>query len=445
MTKKVTLSILAIVLAGCVLLSAALILVAVLIARGSTSPAAVAPTATESSIDLQMDEIQSQVQSYRGLTMTQPLSRALLTTDELKDHVINEFFADYTDEEAKDDAEELSAFGLLPKDFDLHDFYVKLYSEQIAGYYDNKTKDMYVVSDEGFGGTERMTYAHEFTHVLQDQTYDMENGLKMNDDYCKDHSEYCAAVTALIEGDATLSEQYWYYKYSTDQDKQQIDEFQQTYTSPVYDSAPAYMKEDFLFPYSQGLDFVSSLYKQGQWKAVDAAYKNPPVSTEQIIHPEKYPNDEPIDVTLPDLLKTLGKNWREVDRNTMGEWYTYLLLADGRDASFRLEDQTAKDASAGWGGDAYIYYTNDSNDEFAMVWKSVWDTSADKEEFWQASQTYGQDRWGDPQQQGQDSISWNTTDDGYVTMVDTGSAVLWVMAPSAEVNAQLTAALEAGN
>jgi hypothetical protein len=75
----------------------------------------------------------------------------------------------------------------------------------------------------------------------------------------------------------------------------------------------------------------------------------------------------------------------------------------------------------------------------------VWDTSADKEEFWQASQTYGQDRWGDPQQQGQDSISWNTTDDGYVTMVDTGSAVLWVMAPSAEVNAQLTAALEAGN
>jgi hypothetical protein len=445
MTKKVTLSILAIVLAGCVLLSAALILVAVLIARGSTSTAAVVPTATESSIDLQMDEIQSQVQSYRGLTMTQPLSRALLTTDELKDHVINEFFADYTDEEAKDDAEELSAFGLLPKDFDLHDFYVKLYSEQIAGYYDNQTKDMYVVSDEGFGGTERMTYAHEFTHVLQDQTYDMENGLKMNDDYCKDHSEYCAAVTALIEGDAVLSEQYWYYKYSTDQDKQQIDEFQQTYTSPVYDSAPAYMKEDFLFPYSQGLDFVSSLYKQGQWKAVDAAYKNPPVSTEQIIHPEKYPNDEPIDVTLPDLLKTLGKNWREVDRNTMGEWYTYLLLADGRDASFRLEDQTAKDASAGWGGDAYIYYTNDSNDEFAMVWKSVWDTSADKEEFWQASQTYGQDRWGDPLQQGQDSISWNTTDDGYVTMVDTGSAVLWVMAPSAEVNAQLTVALEAGN
>jgi hypothetical protein len=111
---------------------------------------------------------------------------------------------------------------------------------------------MYVVSDEGFNGTERMTYAHEFTHVLQDQTYDLENGLKDNEAYCKNETEYCAAITALIEGDATLSEQYWFYKYSTDLDKSQVQEFQNSYTSPVYDSAPAYMKEDFLFPYQYG-------------------------------------------------------------------------------------------------------------------------------------------------------------------------------------------------
>ena len=439
MTKKITLSFLAILLSACILLSVVLIGVAVHLSH-SKSTAAV-PTSTPASIDAQMDQIQQEVTSYRGLKMDKPLSRSLLTTAQLKDHVINEFFNDYTAADAQKDSEELSAFGLLPANFDLHDFYIKLYSEQIAGYYDSKTKDMYVVSDEGFNGTERMTYAHEFTHVLQDQNYDLENGIKMNEEYCKNETEYCAAVSALVEGDATLSEQYWYFKYSTDQDKKQISDFQQTYVSPVYDSAPAYMKEDFLFPYSQGLDFVSSLYAKNKWNSIDAAFKNPPVSTEQILHPEKYPDEVPVKVALPDLTKTLGKDWTEIDRNVMGEWYTYLMLADGNDARFRLDDQTAKDASAGWGGDTYVYATNAATKQFVLVWDSQWDTQTDSDQFWQASRTYGNDRWGTAQTDTATSISWQTKDEGLVTMQQTESRVLWMMSPSAEIQKQLMSAL----
>jgi hypothetical protein len=91
----------------------------------------------------------------------------------------------------------------------------------------------------------------------------------VNTDACKADTEYCAAVTALMEGDATLSEQFWLLRYSTNLDKQQIQQFQQTYTSPVYDSAPAYMKQDFLFPYMQGFDFVNALYGKNGWQSVD--------------------------------------------------------------------------------------------------------------------------------------------------------------------------------
>ena len=457
MTKKISLSVLALTLVACVLCSAILIVGAVLIVRTQRVSAATTvplkPTATLSvpsvddanlpaNIAKQMDEIQSQVMSYRGLEMNQPLKRALMTPAKLQDQVVNEFFKDYSAEDAKKDVEILSTLGLLAPGFDLHQFYLDLYSEQIAGYYDDKTKDMYVISGETFGGTERMTYAHEFTHALQDQNYDLENGLKMNEEYCKNETEYCAAVTALVEGDATLSEQYWYLKYSSEQDKQQISDFQKTYASPVYDSAPEYMKQDFLFPYQQGYNFVSYLYSRNKWQSIDAAFKNPPVSTEQILHPDKYPTDKPDVVSVPDLLPVLGNGWTEDDRNVMGEWYTYLVLADGRDVKFRLPDTDAKDASAGWGGDTYIYYSNTADKQFAFVWDTQWDSSIDSNQFWQASQNYGNDRWGTPQSTTKDRITWQTTSEGLVTMRQSGKHVLWLMAPSAEIQTALFSALE---
>jgi hypothetical protein len=472
MSKKIILSILSILVVGCVILSIVAITAVVMISKESkteitaAAPAATAtetvietpdakatfgptetvPSTTQSSTkyDDQMDQIQEEVMSYRGLKQSKPLTRALLTTDQLKDKVINDFFKDYTDEDVKDDVQELSTLGLLPAGFDLKDFYIKLYSEQIAGYYDNETKDMYVVSDEGFNGTERMTYSHEFTHVLQDQNYDIRDGLKDNEDYCKDHTEYCAAVTALIEGDATLSEQYWLYKYGTDKDKKQIQDFQNSYTSPVYDSAPAYMKQDFLFPYQYGLEFVSDLYMKNKWTAVDNAYKDPPVSTEQIMHPDKYPSDVPVKVSLPDFSGVLGKEWRLADDNEMGEWYSYLILAYGRDSKFQLDTDTAKTATDGWGGDHYAFYVNDTTGKSILVWESTWDTENDAQEYWDAVKTYATDRWGAGNNHSVDSVSWASNTDGQILMEHSGSSVLWMIAPTTDLKSKLLDELKFG-
>jgi hypothetical protein len=453
MKNKSLLYILVIFITGIVLLAIGIV-VGILLLNNNVSkplinqatPTTVQATAGTSApipadIANQMDKIQQQVTSYRGLQLNSPFNRQLLTTAQLKVNVVNDFFKDYTPQDAARDSKVLAGFGLLQPGFDLQKFYVDLYSEQVAGYYDEKTKSMYVISDEAFGGTERSTYAHEFTHTLQDQNFDIENGLKITTEHCKADSEYCAAVSALMEGDATLSEQYWLANYSTQLDKQQIQQFQQTYKSPVYDSAPEYMKQDFLFPYSQGADFAYALYSKNQWQGIDDAFKNPPVSTEQILHPQKYPSDKPIPVTMPDFTSTLGSGWSEIDRNVMGEWYTSLILDAGIKTGIRLDVTSAQTAAAGWGGDTYVYYTDKDLNEQAMVWNSLWETDQDTNEFWQASLSYAAKRWGKAAANSDTSSTWTNTDVGMVTMKLSGRNVLWMFSPDETVQSALLAKL----
>lgn len=380
----------------------------------------------------QMDEIQQQVTQIRGKAIKNPLQRDLMSPEDLQDKVINEFFKDYSAEDGVQDSKLLSVLGLIEPDFDLRQFYLDLYSEQVAGYYDSETKEMYVISGSEFGGTERMTYAHEFNHVLQDQYYDLENGLKLNEENCETDTEYCAATTALIEGDSVLTEQYWFLQHSTRQDQQDVIKFQNSYSSPVYDSAPEYMKEDFLFPYINGLEFVTGLHDAGGWEAVDAAFLNPPVSTEQILHPEKYPDDQPVVVNIPDLSSILDEGWEELDRNVMGEWYSYLILARGRSAQFTMNDGDSKTATSGWGGDTYVFYAPQNSEDYLFAWRSNWETGQDMDEFFNQSREYGLARWGIPVFKSSTAVKWESETDGVIIMRRSGNDVLWLMGTSGE-------------
>lgn len=389
-------------------------------------------------IEEQITQIEADVINIRGLSPFSALNRGYLTPDELRQKVEEDFFKDYTAEEAADDVRVLNFFGLLPRDFPLYQFYIDLYHEQIAGYYDPETKEMYVVQDSVFDGPERMTYAHEYTHVLQDQNYDMRAGLKYNEDDCENQSEYCAAVSALIEGDATLTEQNWLIQHSTLRDKKEIQEFASTYTSPILDSAPAYINEDLMFPYLKGLTFVQSLYKDGGYAAIDAAYQQPPISTEQILHPERYPQDQPQDVTL-DLSNVTGTGWRELDAGVMGEWYTYLILAYGHAEDARISEKTAASAAEGWGGDAYSVLWNDDASAGISVLLSQWESEQDADEFLTALYDYGTGRWQAPDAQSAERIEWQETSDGAVLMLRSGLSTLWIIAPNLDIASEISA------
>jgi hypothetical protein len=398
------------------------------------TPVPTETTGIDPKIQAEMDEIEAQVMEMRGLNSTEPVARTLLKTEELHQRVLDDFLADYSEEEARDDVHVLSLLGLIDPDFDLFTFYLDLFTEQIAGFYDDELKEMYVVQGEGFKGPERLTYAHEFVHALQDQTYDLQEGLGFTDETCEEDSERCAGLQALIEGDATLLEEQWLRNYATPQDYLEIVEFIGTFEMPVYDSAPAFMKDDFIFPYTYGLDFVREIHLNGGWAAVDAVYANPPISTEQILHPERYPDDVPIILEAPDLAPFLGEGWREIEHDVLGEWYTRLTLDEF------LYDSPSELAAAGWGGDYYVALYNDERQQGAFILMTIWDSVRDTEEFYLAFQDYGEARFGNGTLSTINS-TWDSNE-GQAMIERWGNQTLWILAPDVQVLEILREAIE---
>jgi hypothetical protein len=291
---------------------------------------------------------------------------------------------------------------------------------------------MFVVQGSGFNGPEKLTYAHEFVHALQDIHYGTQTGLGCDDDAWEEDSERCAAYQALVEGDASFLELQWFSENATRTDLKEIQEFYNSYESPVFDLAPDFMREDFLFPYTSGQPFVEYLYEQDNWSAIDAAYQTPPVSTEQILHPEKYPDDKPILVDIPDLAPALGPGWRELDRGTMGEWSTYLILAHGLDPQAQIDPSTAQDASAGWGGDAYVVYYNDQEQATVLVLSSAWDSPQEAEEFSDSFTEYANARFGSPVNETSGLTTWESSSN-FITFSQNGQNTTWISTPSQEI------------
>ena len=332
-----------------------------------------------------------------------------------------------------DDAKVLALLGLLNADYDLFDLYLDLYSENIAGFYDDEIEQMFVVQDSQFGGPERLTYAHEYVHVLQDQTYDLD-GLGFSDDSCEEDSERCAALQALLEGDATLLEERWLLTYASDADFQQLLGFYDSFSSPTYESSPAFLKEGFLFPYTIGYDFVEHFFVDGGWAAVDALYADPPVSTEQILHPGRYPRDVPIRLVGPEVLESLDPEWREMDRDVLGEWFTILTLKEF------LPEQQARTAAEGWGGDYYIALHEDSEGQSVLVLATAWDTVRDAHEFYSAFRDYGDVRFGERTLSSTTRTIWESRGE-WNSIEIIGDQTLWVLAPDSEIGEAIREAL----
>ncbi len=445
MSKRIVLSLLALLLAACLLCSVLLIAAAALVfaegglqLQSSNEPLVQVEMLVEdhpgiSNSDYErMIATQIDVVRMRGLQPLFGLERHQIGRDELGEMVINDFFVDYTAEDAGEDVAVLSAMGMVEPGFDLYQLYVDLYTEQIAGFYDPATKEMYVVGDEGFGAIERLTYAHEYVHVLQDQHYDLNNGMGMDDETCEADPEYCTAVQALIEGDASLVQTWWFLENSTQQEQLAVQEFYATYSSPVLDSSPLYMQDMLQFPYMQGMEFVNTLYDLGGWEMVDAAYANPPVSTEQILHPDRYPLDVPADVALPDIAALLDGTWQKIDDSMMGEYASYLLLARGWMSETRQSEAAARAAVDGWSGDHYAVYLQPESGSSIYLQRWQWDDKSESREFWKTFKDYAVARWGEPFEQG-NLYAWHSAVDGAVLAQMVNNQVFWVMAPDEDL------------
>jgi hypothetical protein len=247
--------------------------------------------------------------------------------------------------------------------------------EQILGVYNEDDKTMYLLAANGqFGPDERDTFAQEFDHALQDQYFDLSTLVPKH----PDNDDRALAVQALTQGDATLIQRLWAQENLTSDELSQLG--QSGGTSKLF-SAPLYLREQLLFPYADGFNFIRQIYQTSGYAGVDEVFRDPPQSTAQILHIDKYRNHvAPVAVDLPDLSQgQLGDGWRQISTNVFGELDFRLILTQLTDST------TGVRGASGWSGDRWELLEKDGHQ--ALVSKSVWDSEADAKQF---LQTFGQ-------------------------------------------------------
>ncbi|MDZ4158975.1 MAG: hypothetical protein U1B80_04210, partial [Anaerolineaceae bacterium] len=159
--------------------------------------------------------------------------------------------------------------------------------------------------------------------------------------------------------------------------------------------------------------------------------------------PEKYPGHQPLATSLPDLLPMLGSEWKQIDDNVLGEWYTYLVLAHGWQPHTRLATVTGRQAAAGWAGDRYRVYHNPASQQTVLIQRWLWENSTEADEFWNAFQNYAKFRWGVPATRADSQLTWTGTPDGEVTLLHYSRETLWLIAPNAAISAAIMDELDA--
>ena len=319
--------------------------------------------------------IKKRVIEIRGLQPKQDVDPHLLNETELRTRVEEAFTRDNPPAIIRANERLLTGLRAIPDDASLSKMFIDMQSSQVAGFYDPKAKQLFVVSRTGtLGPTERVTFAHEFTHALQDQNFDLDHF-----DLAEvGESDRGLARLSLIEGDATAVMTVWAQE---NLNLIELLQLSQEAANPealrVLDELPPIIREGLLFPYDAGLKFVLSLESIGSEPAVDDAFDDPPASSEQVMHFEKFEaHERPIAVAIPKgIVGRIGKDWKESLQDTLGEFQLGVWLRTGTD-----QTGVANDAAAGWGGDRVALFEG-PNDAWAILMMSAWDTEQDAREF----------------------------------------------------------------
>jgi len=331
----------------------------------------------------EVSEVLANVSNLRNLPIKETVQLDIMGRDELYQKLNDQIQQDLLPDEIRGEQALYIRWGMLPENFNYLDFILGLYTEQIGGFYDPKTRQLFLLKNMGLSSMDQeLLVAHELTHALQDQNFGLNQLMEKSKEANSDRQ---LAHMALIEGDATLTSTE--YIAGLMQKKFNLLDMLGSFMNAVkmnisfekLRQAPRFIRESMLFPYEQGLKFMQAFRKEGwSWEDMKVLYQNPPQSTEQILSPEKYLDGEkPLELKISDGLMKLQPKARRLTQGVLGElgWRQY----------FRhyLEPAEAKQASQGWGGDQYqVYELPDQRSRLGFF--TVWDQPQEAQEFVQA-------------------------------------------------------------
>ncbi len=343
-------------------------------------PASGAASSPSSSVatDAIYDAIEAQVVEMRGLPAVD-VNRETLDAEAAKAFHVKNFDGDNPPNDIAANQRLYKALGLLKPDQSLKPLYLDLIQSQVAGFYRPDDKKLYVVSRSGaIGGADKITFAHEYDHALQDGAFPVFNEMKE----LLDETDRALARAAIYEGDATWLMLQWGNANLT---PEEFAAAQAAGADPesmaILAQTPPILVETLLFPYTAGAAFIVPIHTTGGWAAVDALYDDLPRSTEQILHPDKFrANEKPVAVELPATLAAeMGAGWTEAKQDTLGEFQLGVWL---RESGISASDASA--AAAGWGGDR-LAVLNGPDEAWAIVMRTTWDAEEEATAFRQAA------------------------------------------------------------
>jgi hypothetical protein len=266
-----------------------------------------------------------------------------------------------------------ATIGAVPEGTDVREALLRFLTGNVIGFYQPSNDELVFVGTESPGPGEHITLAHELTHAIEDQHFDLTriDEIQVN---CQD--ETGAAALAAVEGSAQFFSAEVARRYLS------VSELGGLFSQqvPSAEDVPPFLVQQQVWPYIGGLTFVTAIHAAGGTRAVNRALRHLPASTEQVIHPGRYPNDRPQTVEVHDLGPKLGGSWRDLDVEQVGEAWLSALLG------LRMDQADAAAAAAGWDGGLARSWTDGS--ATAVVLATVWDSARDAEEFASAMRTW---------------------------------------------------------
>ena len=334
-------------------------------------------------VERQLDEIEASVSAFRRLYALEETRVRFLSREEAAADLERLFHQEYPPELLETLYSVYRALELAEPGLDLGGLILEYMLSRIAGYYDVNSASMTVIlADDdlpvnGLAAPQLMTYAHEYAHALQDQHYDLSAlaDLRRN----TDSLDYRLALSALVEGDATLVSGF-YFEGLLDRNREKTtSELQAAAIAAPEppDELPPIIEAELRFAYFTATKFAAQVGLQSDWAVINQALRDKPILTaEHIYHPERFlAGDVPVTFDPPDLSANADDSWELVYDNRVGEFYLrqHLRTQFTQDNAARL--------SQGWGGDRLQIYVNASDDEIIWAWHHVWDTEKDAERF----------------------------------------------------------------
>jgi hypothetical protein len=349
-----------------------------------TPPSTVAPNpgTAESQAEFlrAADEVLTQMSQILDLPIKQPLKKSLRSRQEIRAYLIQEEKEDKSSAQDYADKKSLEAFGFIPRNFPLDSFMIDLLTDQVAGLYDPKAKEFYI-ADWIPIDDQRDVMAHELTHALEDQSFHVERWIKA----ARPNDDAEAARQAVSEGSA-LAAMIDYALRDEHASVRDLPDVTQLINSgavagmdqdPVLAKAPPYIRDALLFPYLAGTAFTQQFLKAHTgWSDLKLVFENPPVSTQQIMHPDLYLEGvKPVTVTLPKWKSLVPEDWKLLEENVMGEFGLQELLKQF------LDSQRAAALAPAWTGDRYDVFEDTRTGETPLVFRLDLDSDAHARQF----------------------------------------------------------------